>query len=66
MNQNVAEVEGSSGSMPISAELTSGVGTALYIAPETIEARHIRAKHLEKIDMYSFGKLICFLITSDG
>jgi len=55
VNQNVAEVEGSSGSMPISAELTSGVGTALYIAPETIEARHIRAKHLEKIDMYSFG-----------
>ncbi|PLW26181.1 hypothetical protein PCASD_19859, partial [Puccinia coronata f. sp. avenae] len=55
VNQNAAEMEGSYGSMPASTELTSGVGTALYIAPETVEARHIRAKHLEKIDIYSFG-----------
>ncbi|KAA1096277.1 hypothetical protein PGT21_011350 [Puccinia graminis f. sp. tritici] len=55
VNQNGPEVEGSSGSIPMSAELTSGVGTALYIAPETVEARHLRAKHLEKIDIYSFG-----------
>ncbi|POW06187.1 hypothetical protein PSTT_09072 [Puccinia striiformis] len=55
VNQNGGEVEGSCGPIPISTELTSGVGTALYIAPETIEARHIQAKHLEKIDIYSFG-----------
>ncbi|WAQ88086.1 hypothetical protein PtA15_9A211 [Puccinia triticina] len=55
VNQNGLEVEGSCGPMPMNAELTSGVGTALYIAPETVEARHLRAKHLEKIDIYSFG-----------
>jgi serine/threonine protein kinase len=73
VNQNGPEVEGSSGSIPISAELTSGVGTALYIAPETVEARHLRVKHLEKIDIYSFGnsaptlsaRVVVFLRTSD-
>jgi serine/threonine protein kinase len=58
-------MEGSYGSMPASTELTSGVGTALYIAPETVEARHIRAKHLEKIDIYSFGNSMCFLTKYD-
>lgn len=55
VNQNGSEIDGTCGTVPVSSDLTSNVGTALYIAPEALEARHLRVRHLEKIDIYSFG-----------
>lgn len=45
------------GSMPSNPELTSGVGTALYSAPETLDSKRMGVKSLDKIDVYSFGEL---------
>ncbi|MBW0469194.1 hypothetical protein O181_008909 [Austropuccinia psidii MF-1] len=55
INQNFIEAEPASQVLSIPSDITTGVGTALYIPPETLEGRHIPVRCLEKIDMYSFG-----------
>lgn len=57
VNQGGVEYGDTMGSMPSNPELTSGVGTALYSAPETLDSKRMGVKSLDKIDVYSFGEL---------
>ncbi|CAH7665854.1 PEK/GCN2 protein kinase [Phakopsora pachyrhizi] len=58
VNQLGMDVEASANTAHVTTDLTSGVGTTLYIAPETLEGKHISLKNLGKIDIYSFGILL--------
>lgn len=56
INQSAIEFEGTSEAVLVSSDLTYGVGTTLYIAPETMDSKMARLKSMEKIDVYSFGR----------
>ncbi|KAG0146222.1 hypothetical protein CROQUDRAFT_92989 [Cronartium quercuum f. sp. fusiforme G11] len=55
VNQGAVEYDGSTEASPLDSDITFGVGTLLYIPPETMGGKRQGIKFLDKIDMYSFG-----------
>ena len=47
-----------------SKELTSGLGTFLYIAPEVLAKRSIGARYNQKVDMFSLGIIFFEMLAS--